>query len=79
MMTSIDIALLTAECSTGDDSNQCPCCLKYPQIEPHKPGCSMDLALSERGWNTRAERDAARARIQFTSQPTLPPPPKESP
>jgi len=73
MMTNIDIALLTRE---YDHDGECGNC-GVGYLQPHGPACVMDLALSERGWNTRAERDAALARINLVSQPTLPPPPKE--
>ena len=79
---AIDIALLQSEraasvfISSGSGTYATPACPVCKQLDeqPHAPGCSMDAALSERGWCTREERDAARARIKAGSEPTLPPP-----
>jgi len=66
-MTNVDKALLLAEWSC--QAGACPVCR---DSVTHQVGCAMDLALSERGYCVREERDRARA---FTAQyaPTLPP------
>jgi hypothetical protein len=67
-MTYVDRVLLGHEYTDGT----CPeCC--YSRHEPHAAGCFMDLALSERGFCTREERDAARARIERAHADTDPP------
>jgi hypothetical protein len=79
---AIDIALLQAEHAatsflpTGSGARACPICLQL-EDDPHSPGCEMDLALAERNFPTKAERDTARKRLITATvmAPTLPPPP----
>jgi hypothetical protein len=81
-MDEIDIALLLSEWGSGAWPC-CPCCKAgegaVDAPDPHGAGCSMDVALSKRGWTTAADRNAARSRIALVSQPTIPPPPSVTP
>lgn len=77
-MTAVDKALLRAEWVMGSRWPWCPVC-EGPRpgggheryLAPHHAddkgghnvGCEMDQALSERGYPTQAERDAARKRM----------------
>jgi hypothetical protein len=70
MLAATDAALLDLEFVGG----VCPVC----HGDEHQHGCVLDQALSERGWCTRADRDAARSRLLAASAPTLPPPPSTS-
>jgi hypothetical protein len=81
-MTNVDKALLLAEWSVlvhHHDSKAievCPICLRIlPTARSHDPECTMDLALSERGFYTQEERDGARHFILkgVATAPTLPP------
>lgn len=85
-MTNVDRALLLAEWAAVDgiDSSRCcPCCEAYVCTgQRHEPGCSMDLALAERGFQSQEDRDRARGflhRKTVESANTLPPPPKDHP
>lgn len=40
----------------------------------HEIDCVADIALSEKGFYTAADRDAARIRLEFTSKTTAPAP-----
>ena len=72
-MTNTDKALLLGEwaCPIG----KCPCCRA---TGAHQTNCAMDLALSERGFCTREERERGRAFITSQFTPTLPPPPEKT-
>lgn len=73
-MTNVDHSLLLAEWVRIDDMIEfCPVC-REGSCAGHVPGCQMDTALSERGFCTVAERDAARARIAAAHAGTEPPP-----
>jgi len=91
-VTNVDKALLLAEWvlfSTNRDDRSCPCCEEthwvgttapMGGVASHAVGCPMDLALSERGFFTQAERDRARDFIRTgaaATAPTLPPPEHE--
>ena len=54
---------------------KCPECGQPRTSEVHRPMCTMDEGISMRGLSTQADRNAARARIQYASAPTLPPSP----
>jgi hypothetical protein len=75
-MTNVGKALLLAEWrgQFHGGNSTCPVC---DASFRHKPSCAMDLALAERGFGTREERNKARAFIETgalgTAQ-TLPPP-----
>lgn len=75
-MTNTDKALLLAEWSRTPKGGDCPICgrssLGFPK--QHGPDCTMDLALSERGYCSQEERDRARAFVTNQFAPTLPPP-----
>ena len=72
-MTNVDVALLTAEWTKVDDGPEyCPVC-REGSCAGHEPGCALALALSERGFCTREERDAARGKL-LASGDTEPPP-----
>jgi hypothetical protein len=76
MFAAIDIALLMSETNGGPDGDECPRCgesMCAPML-PHAPGCEHDQALAERGFDTRASRDAARERIEAAHAGTEPPP-----
>lgn len=73
-MTNTDKALLLAEWSCQPVA--CPVC---GNAGTHQVGCAMDLAISERGFCTREERDRAREFIHGSFAPTLPPPPEGKP
>jgi len=76
-MTNVDKALLLAEWSSGTlgMTSGCPVC----GGTRHLPSCALDLALSERGYCSRDERDRGR-KFAASFAPTLPPPdPEEQP
>lgn len=89
-MTATDRALLEAEWVMGSRWPACPVC-EGPQPGGgheqhlarghedykggHQPGCSMDEALSERGFATQRERNIARERMRVAVSETEPPPP----
>jgi len=73
-MTNTDKALLLAEWSCPSGGTfllACPICRG---LETHQPDCAMDLALSERGYCARVDRDRGRTFIASLAQ-TVPPPP----
>lgn len=74
--TAIDQALLLAEWG-GLLDGVCPVCAasRIP-VEAHYPGCVMDQALSERGYNDPHDRSQARALVVSAKAETIPPPPK---
>ncbi len=78
-MTNVDRALLLAEWCQDDERGDkcCPAChwFLHDAKEPgvHRPGCVMDLALAERGFATRDDRDRARTFLAANRE-TLPPP-----
>lgn len=72
-MNNTDQALLLAE-GTFTLEGQCPVC-GSDLARGHAPDCVLDAALAERGWGTRAERDAARERLLAAHAGTEPPPP----
>jgi hypothetical protein len=81
MLAAIDIALLESEWGATSQSEPwiCPVCGRdMPglgrQQEGHEVGCAMDQALSERGWATAQERDAARKRLHEATSQTEPAP-----
>jgi hypothetical protein len=67
-MTYTDKSLLLAEWACPPSA--CPVC---GNAGTHQIECAMDLALSERGFYTREERERARAFIKGQLAPTLPP------
>ena len=77
MTTTVDQALLLAEGTLTFDGN-CPvcggqvCAAGVPR--GHGPGCQLDLALAERGFDTREARNAARERLAAAHAGTEPPP-----
>lgn len=65
-LTAVDLVLLTMEWSEANTGpSMSLVCLQCWSEQPnsHKPGCTMDLALSERGFPTQAERDRARQSV----------------
>lgn len=56
------------------DPPKCLFCSATPD-RLHDIGCLTDLALSERGLHTAGDRDAARERMKYASNTTLPAPP----
>ena len=91
-MTATDRALLEAEWVMGSRWPACPVC-EGPQPGGgheqhlarghedykggHQPGCSMDEALSERGFATQRERNIARERMRAAVSETEPAPAEE--
>lgn len=61
-LTHVDKALLLTEwhAMLPQYGQRCSCC---NGVDKHNVDCEMDLALSERGFPTQAERDAARASL----------------
>jgi hypothetical protein len=87
-LANIDIALLESEwaASTEQGDTDCPVCGGYkpgghgvPELQRHGDACAMDLALTERGFPTQAEREAARDRIRSGTAETMPPLSGETP
>jgi hypothetical protein len=74
LFTHTDRALLLSEFvdDKGLEMAFCPVC-ETDQETPHTVGCSMDLALAERGFGTAGERERARALIRLASSDTIPP------
>jgi hypothetical protein len=59
-LTAVDLVLLAFEWLETEGGVACPQCFG---TESHHPGCIMDLALAERGFATKDQRDGARKSI----------------
>src|ERR1700730_5808085 len=71
LMDAVSRVLIQLErfSSMSEYPPRCPICRSKMS---HEIDCLMDLALSERGFHSAADRDAARERIKYGSTPTIP-------
>ena len=67
----VDLSLLGSEWARD---TRCPMCSGRQEEGAHVAGCHMDQALSERGFCTQTERDAARQLWRDGHAATEPPP-----